>query len=75
MMAKLNFQQSLPQSSVSHDPSEIILICWFGAQETFFVVLFNIFLWKLCFFKDFQMNRHLFEIEIFCNIINVFIVI
>ncbi len=22
-------------SSVSHDPSEIILICWFAAQETF----------------------------------------
>ncbi len=31
-MAKLNFQQSLLQSSVSHDPSEIILICWFDAQ-------------------------------------------
>jgi len=28
-------QQSFLQSSVSHDPSEIILICWFGAQETF----------------------------------------
>jgi len=25
-MAKLSFQ-----SSVSHDPSDIILICWFGA--------------------------------------------
>jgi len=22
-------------ASVSHDPSETILICWFGAQETF----------------------------------------
>ncbi len=22
---------------VSHDPSEIILICWFGAQETFII--------------------------------------
>jgi len=29
----MNFQQSLFQSSVSHDPSEIILICWFGDQE------------------------------------------
>ncbi len=28
-MAKLNFQQTLLQSSMSHDPSEIIL-CWFG---------------------------------------------
>ncbi len=34
-MAKLN-QQPLLQSSVSHDPSEIILICWFGAEEAFF---------------------------------------
>jgi len=34
-MVKLNFSASLLQSSVSHDPSEIILICWFGAQEYF----------------------------------------
>ncbi len=33
-MAKLNFQQSL----VSYDPSEIILICWFGSQETFIII-------------------------------------
>ncbi len=31
-MEKLNFKQLLLQSSVSHDPSEIIVICWFGAQ-------------------------------------------
>ncbi len=24
--------------SASHDPSEIILICWFGAQETFIIL-------------------------------------
>ncbi len=30
-MTKLNVQQSLFQSSVSHDPSEIIQI-WFGAD-------------------------------------------
>ncbi len=29
-----NFQQPLLQSSVSHEPSEIILLCRFGAQET-----------------------------------------
>ncbi len=23
----------------SHDPSEIILICWFGAQETFVIII------------------------------------
>ncbi len=32
-MAKLNFQQSLLQSSVSHDPSEIILIYWFAEEK------------------------------------------
>ncbi len=34
-MAKLNFQQQLLQTSVSHDSSEIILICRFAAQEIF----------------------------------------
>ncbi len=24
---------------MSHDPSEIILICWFGAQETFLIII------------------------------------
>ncbi len=28
------FSASLLQSSVSYDPSEIIIICWFAAQET-----------------------------------------
>jgi len=43
---------SLLQSSVSHDPSEIILICWFAAQETSLimsvknVVLLHIFVEK-----------------------------
>ncbi len=27
------------QSSVSHDASEIILICWFGTQETFIIII------------------------------------
>ncbi len=35
-MTKQNFQ-TLLQSSVSHDPSEITLICWFAAQETFII--------------------------------------
>jgi len=29
----------LHQSSESHDPSEIILICWFAAQETFLIII------------------------------------
>jgi len=33
VMAKLNFQQS-----VSHDPSEIILICGFAIQKTFLII-------------------------------------
>ncbi len=35
------YSASLLQSSVSHDPSEIILICWFAAQETF-LIIFNV---------------------------------
>ncbi len=31
--SKLNCQQSWLQFSVSHDPSEIILICWFAAED------------------------------------------
>ncbi len=34
----MNFHQTLQQSSVSHAPSEIILICWFDAQETVFII-------------------------------------
>jgi len=39
------------QSSVSHAPSEWIIICWFNAQETFLIIIkFEnscfIFLWK-----------------------------
>ncbi len=34
-MAKLNFQQLLLQTSVSHDPSEIIVICRFGSKKHF----------------------------------------
>jgi len=36
------FPASLPQSSVSHDPSEIILIWWFVAKETFIVININV---------------------------------
>ncbi len=39
MVAKLNFQQPLLQSSGSHDPSEIILIVCFGVQETFLIII------------------------------------
>ncbi len=39
MMVKTEFSASLLQSSVSHDPSEIILICWFAAKETFIIII------------------------------------
>ncbi len=29
------------QQPVSHEPSEIILICWFYAQETFIIIIIN----------------------------------
>ncbi len=77
-MAKLNFQQALLQSSVS----EIIVICWFDAQETFLllllmlktVVLLNMFVETVILFWILTENskeQHLFEIEIF-NVMNVF---
>jgi len=31
-MEKAEISASLLQSSMSHDPSEIITICWFGAK-------------------------------------------
>ncbi len=36
---RLIFQPLLQSSeSLSHDPSEIILICWYGEQETFIFI-------------------------------------
>ncbi len=60
---KAQFSASLIHSSVSHDPSEIILICRCGAQEMLLmirkaVVLLNIF-----------RIQHLLEIEIFLTFI------
>ncbi len=31
--------QSLILSSMSHDPSEIILTCWFAAQYIFLIIM------------------------------------
>ncbi len=39
---KSEFSASLLQSSVSHDPSEIILICWFGAQKNIIIKAENL---------------------------------
>ncbi len=59
------------------DPSEIILISWFDAQEAFIIiiiiVLLSIFVKTTIFGQDHLMKRklreqHLFEKEVFCNI-------
>ncbi len=59
-MAKLNCQQALLQFSVSRDASEIILICWFGAQETFQQQQFLEILNK-CIMLQFFLNKYLSE--------------
>ncbi len=80
VIAKLNFQQLLLQSSWSHDPSEIIVICWFGAQETF-VIIMNvekqllliffvetmIYFFRIVWWSESSKEQHLFDIEMFCN--------
>jgi len=43
------------QSSVSHDPSEIILICWFAAQEIFLITI-NVEMINT-FLSEFLMNK------------------
>ncbi len=78
-MIKLNFQQSLLQSSVSHDLLEFILICLFALLSSVLccktVVLINIFVETVKHsFQDSLMNKkiskeqNLFKILIFCNI-------
>ncbi len=39
LWCKSEFSAQLLQSSVSHDPSEITVICWFAAQETFLIII------------------------------------
>jgi len=56
------------QFSVSHDSSELTLICWFGAQEDFLIIIIIIinvkhscgakyFLWKPWKFQNPLINR------------------
>ncbi len=64
-LEKISFQQSSFQSLVSHDPSEIILICWFAAQETSSIIrvkkktgdVLDIFVMTMTFFLDSLMNK------------------
>ncbi len=68
LWCKAEFSASLFQSSVSHDPSEIIWICRFAAQETFLII---ISVENIYFFHD-SKEPHLLETEIVCSNINVF---
>ncbi len=73
-MAKLNFQQPLLQSSVSHDPSESILICRFGVQEPFLIIIVDNSCTAEYFYANcdtflFRIDQNLFEIEIVCAIL------
>ncbi len=74
----LNFHQPLFQFLVLHDPSEIILICWFiTSVETVVllhillepVILFSLVLWWINSLKW----QHLFKMEIFSNNISLYI--
>ncbi len=76
---KAEFLTSLLQSSVSHDPLEIIIIFWFAAQKTIVIIIIimlktaeSIF-FRFPWWIESSEEQHLSEIEIFCNIINVFI--
>ncbi len=72
MMAKLAFQQLLLQSSVSHDPLEIILICWLAAHKNkkyiYYhknIIIINVENVEDAFFWLFgSTEQHLFEVEI-----------
>ncbi len=59
-MAKLNFQQPLLKTSVSRDPSEMILICRFllKLKTIFFVENVIYIFWG--FFDD-------YKVVVFCN--------
>ncbi len=67
----LEFSASLLQSTVSHDPSETILICWFATHEIFIIniknCVLNILVESVHFFQDSWIEssreKHLFEIE------------
>ncbi len=74
-------------SSVSYDLSEFILICWFADQETFLIIItvenvlnevqkpLGLYRDRIPWWIESSEKQYLFEIEIFCNIINVLTVI
>ncbi len=68
---KSEFSASLLQSSVSHDPSEIILICWLAVQETFIIIIIIIInISRTLWWTERSKYQHLSELKSFCNIIH-----
>ncbi len=71
---KVEFSASSLQSSVPHDPSEII--CWFVAHEIF-IIMINC--WKLLccliLLRKLIKRTAFFKMGIFCNIRNVLVVL
>ncbi len=65
------FHQPLLQSSASHDPSEIILKCWFSAQETFLIFVNRKNICAAIFFEETVTFFSGFETEIVLNTIHV----
>ncbi len=70
-------KQPILQSSVLRGPSEIILIYWFGAQETFIIIIINgensnvfmeIMMRFFLFSPESSKEQHLFEIFIFVTL-------
>jgi len=56
MWRTAEFLASLLQSSMSHAPSEIILIWWFAAKESFFKIIIIISV-KKYFFVKFRIKK------------------
>ncbi len=67
--------QLLLQSSVLHDPSEIIPICWFAGQLLYYQLLLviYIFLWKpwyILWWIESSKEQHLFEAKNLATLYN-----
>ncbi len=72
MMAKMNFQKPLLKELKSSVLTQLCCLI-FIKKFTFFLSIKKIKFFQI-FSKKSSKEQHLFEIEIFCNIINVFTV-
>ncbi len=65
-MIKAEFSASLLQSSVSHEYSEIIVICWFDAQKKKKKKKINIIIYENIFVKK---PKYLTELKLYVSFI------